>query len=46
MKQHDRICHRIAIKSEKERELYKKREEKPVEGTPKIILGKAEPATQ
>jgi len=46
MKQHDRICHRIAIKSEKERELYRKREEKPVEGTPKIILGKAEPTTQ
>lgn len=42
MKQSDKICHRILIKSEKERELYRKREEKYIDGTPKIILGKAD----
>lgn len=46
MKQSDRICHRITLKSEKERELYRKREEKPIQGTPKVILGKAEGNTQ
>jgi hypothetical protein len=46
MKPNDKVCHRITIKTEKERELFKKREEKPVEGTPKIILGKAEPNVQ
>jgi hypothetical protein len=46
MQSHDRICHRVPIKSEKERELYKRREEKGLEGTPRIILGKAEPSLQ
>ena len=41
MKPTDKICHRVAIKSEKERELYKKREEKELEGTPKITMGKS-----
>lgn len=46
MKQSDKICIKIAIKSEKERDLYRKREEKYIKGTPKIILGKAEPNMQ
>lgn len=41
MRQTDKICIKINLKSEKERELYRKREEKSIEGIPKIILGKA-----
>ena len=44
--QGDKVCLRIAIKSEKERELFRKREEKHIEGTPRVVLGKSEPALQ
>lgn len=42
MRQGDRVCHRVSLKSAKEREIYLKREENYIEHTPKIIVGKLE----
>jgi len=46
MKSNDKICHQITLKSEKERDLYKKREERAIPGTPKVILGKSQSNAQ
>ena len=43
MKQGYKVFVKLPVKTEKEREAYRKREERPIEGNPKIILGKAEP---
>ena len=40
MKGGDRVCHRVVLKSGKEREMLVRREENYIEGTPKIIVGK------
>lgn len=40
MKGGDRVCHRVVLKSSKEREMLVRREENYIEGTPKIIVGK------
>ena len=36
-----KICNKVTLKTEKDYEAYKKREELYINGTPKILLGKA-----
>ena len=37
-----KICHKVQLKSEKELENFKKREEYHVKGTPKIAIGRCQ----
>lgn len=37
-----KICHKVQIKSEKDLEIFRMREEFPLIGTPKILIGKSD----
>lgn len=43
MKQNDRICHRVPLRSAKDLEAFSMREENHIEGTPRVIVGKQLP---
>jgi hypothetical protein len=40
MKQNDRICHKVPVRSSKDLEAFALREESHIEGTPRVIVGK------
>ena len=42
MRSNMKICNRVQLRSEKEIDNFKQREENPIEGTPKIVIGKYE----
>lgn len=43
MRQNDRICHRVPLRSPRDLEAYVLREESHIEGSPRIIVGKQLP---
>jgi hypothetical protein len=46
MRSNDKTCHTVTIKSEKDLEGFKRREERRIEGVPRIVLGKLEGSDQ